>query len=210
MKLNRVLSKPLTGLLLKTPVTPNQITCFNLILGILTAFFFSKGDYASSLVGAFLYQLLSVLDNCDGEIARAKNIKSEFGGWLDMWVDILNDLAFFFGLTWGLLANGTKGPVALAGALCVTGSVLHFLVVIFEKKKGFGPAVFSEPYAESWQKKNFFLKVFNALREGDASWFVVIFALAGQTEYLLWFGAIYMQALWLGSLAVNFKVLFAR
>ena len=207
-KLNRFFSKPVTNLLLRTPVTPNQVTFFNLCLGLLTGFLFSRGTYAASLAGALGYQTLAVLDNCDGEIARAKNLKSELGGWLDVWVDIVNDSALFVGLTLGLLRQNTSGPVLLLGALCVTGGLIHFFIVILEKTKGFGPAVFNQSGPAQSRRKNLIFKLWNAFREGETSWLVLGFVLCGQMKWLLWLGALYMNALWLSALCLNFKWIF--
>ena len=209
LKLNRILSKPVTALLLTTPVTPNQITFFNLFLGILAGFFFSKGNYFTSLSGAAVYQLLSVLDNCDGEIARAKNLKSEFGGWLDIFVDLLNDTALFTGISIGLLKNDSQAFIFLFGILAITGNFFHSLIVIAEKLKGFGPAVFSHDTPNGAGRENIFFKIFNAFREGEASWFVVLFTLTGSIQWLLVLGAFYTQFLWISALLLNFKWLFA-
>ena len=207
IKLNRILSKPLTSLLLKTPVTPNQVTFFNLFLGILSGFLFSQGSYLSCLTGAVVYQLLSVLDNCDGEIARAKNLRSAFGGWLDVLVDFVNDTALFTGITIGLLKANPSQIILLLGILAVSGNVFHCLLVIAEKIKGFGPAVFNQDAPQGADRENIFYKLFNAFREGEASWFVMLFALAGKSGWILILGAFYIQVLWISALVLNFKYL---
>lgn len=209
-QINRVLSNALSALLLKTPLTPNQITFISLSFGILAGILFSKGDTLSGLLGAFSYQMACVLDNCDGEIARAKNLKSKFGSWLDIVVDLFTDFALFTGLTVGLLKQSIPGPVLLFGILCVAGSFINFLVVITEKTKGFGPAEFNKPHPEKNGRDNIFFKIADALREGDSSWFVILFAALGQTQYLLWFGGIYMQIIWISALFLNYKWLFAK
>ena len=207
-RLNRVFSRPLTRVLLKTPLTPNQITLLSLGFGLLTGYFFSKGSYGFSLAAAASYQMAVVLDNCDGEVARAKNLRSEFGSWCDVFADLVTDLSFFIGLAVGVERQGSPGPVGTFAALCVSGAVLHFLLVVLEKSKGFGPAVFESPHPEYGQRRNPALYVFDALREGDASWFVIFFSLIGQAPLLLWAGGVYMQVLWIASLFINFRWTF--
>ena len=208
-QVNRFLSRPLSLFLLKTPITPNQVTLLSLACGVLSGFLFSKGEYLSSLGGAALYQTACVLDNCDGEIARAKNLGSVLGGWLDVIADVLTDIAFFIGLTLGVLKQEISGPIVLFGVLCVSGSLINFLVVITEKIKGFGPAVFNQPHPSDSSRENIVFKIADALREGDSSWFVVLFAILGQTQYLLWAGGIYMQVIWISAVCLNFKWLAA-
>ena len=208
-KLNRFLSSPLTAVFLKTPLTPNHITFLSLSFGILSGFFFSRGHFSSSLLGALSFQIAAILDNCDGEIARAKNLKSKFGGWFDIVADVLTDIALFSGITISISKTGAQGPLFFIGALCVTGSLLNFLIVLIEKTKGFGPAVFNQPHPEGLQRKNFIFHIVDALREGDSSWFVLLFVLFNKLSYFLWFGAVYMQLLWVSALLLNFKWLFA-
>ena len=208
LRLNRVLSKPLTHLFLKTPLTPNQVTLLSLSCGLTAGFFFSLGHYAASLAGAAGYQLAVVLDNCDGEVARAKNMRSKLGRWLDILVDILNDTVIFTGVAIGLRRQGIQDFVWLFLTLCLSGAAMHFLLVVLEKMKGFGPAVFAAPHLEHGQRRRFWLVLFDALREGEASWFVVLFASAGQTQYLLWAGGVYMQVLWISAALINYRRVF--
>ncbi|MBI4433118.1 MAG: CDP-alcohol phosphatidyltransferase family protein [Candidatus Omnitrophica bacterium] len=203
--MNRALSRPLTALLLKTPITPNGITLLSLLFGISGGLLFSRGAYGAGLAAAACYELATVLDNCDGEVARAKNLKSAFGAWLDVIVDVLNDVALFLGIAVGTLKTQNPSLVLTLAALCVSGTLLHFLLVILEKLKGFGPAVFGTPNPNAAARGSFFFKIFDGLREGEASWFVVGFAIIGQTAILLWVGAVYMQAIWIGALLLNFR-----
>ncbi len=208
--INRALSKPLTALLLKTPLTPNQVTAISLGFGILSGVFFAGGDTASTLLAALFFQIAAVLDNCDGDIARAKDLKSEFGGWFDVATDVLVDIALFSGLTVGLLRQGANGPVVALGILCVTGSLVNLIIVCLEKKKGFGPAVFEQPHPEGSRRESIFHRIAEGVREGDSSWLVVVFTLFSKTEWLLWFSAVYMQILWISAIVMNFKWLFKR
>lgn len=61
-----------------------------------------RGDYSSIVIGAALFQLYSILDGCDGEIARAKNLESKRGEFLDHFCDFLGSLLFVVALGFGL------------------------------------------------------------------------------------------------------------
>lgn len=208
--MNRVLSKPLTAFLLKTPLTPNHITTLSLGLGIGAGFLFSQGSYGTSLAGAVLYSLAVILDNCDGEVARAKNMRSQFGAWYDILADFLTDLSLFGGVALGALRNDSEGPVAVFTALTISGAFLHVLLVVLEKLRGFGPAVFNAPHPDHEKRVNPVLGVFDALREGESSWLVLLLALSGNILWLLWLGGVYMQLLWIAALILNFKWLFLK
>ena len=208
IRLNRFCSRPLTTFLLKTPLSPNQITWISLGFGVFSGILFSKGTYEFCVAAALSYQLAVVLDNCDGEVARAKNKHSIFGGWLDVVADIVTDVSLFTGVSLGMMRQNTPGPIPFFMFLCLSGSLTHFFLVVLEKIKGFGPAVFEAPHPEHEQRKSIFLNIFDALREGDASWFVLFFVLIGQTPAILWAGGIYMQIIWISALIVNFRWLF--
>jgi len=82
--LNRWLSAPVSTFLLKTKITPNQVT---IAISLLTVPMLVAGIYGYIIVVGLILQLASVLDGVDGEIARSKHLKSEFGALLDTTLD---------------------------------------------------------------------------------------------------------------------------
>jgi len=84
--LNRPISRAITRLLLRLPATPNGWTWLIFPIPVVAAFVLAQGNYWSFVWGLILFQVFSVLDGCDGEIARAKFMESERGrrrfGWL--------------------------------------------------------------------------------------------------------------------------------
>lgn len=201
-RLNRLLSEPLTKILLALPVRPNHVTCLSLACGVMAGVLFASGRFAESLAGALLYQAACVLDNCDGEIARVKNMGSAFGAWFDIGADFVTDLCLFGGLGLGMMRFTDDAGVRVFTALCLFGALMHFSLVVLEKTRGFGPAQYGSPNPGRRGALSVF---FDALREGDASWVVVLLALIGKAHTLIWFGAVYMQVLWIGALAANFS-----
>ena len=100
--LNRPVSSRITRLLVKFPIQPSAFTASIFVLPIIAAVFLVRGDYLSVLVGAAIFQLFSILDGCDGEIARARNLESKFGERLDNICDFLGSLIFVLALGSGL------------------------------------------------------------------------------------------------------------
>lgn len=204
-RLNRLFSAPLTAVFLKTPITPNQVTLLSIASGLAAAFCFSRGAYAAGILGALFYQTACVLDNCDGEVARAKSLGSPFGAWFDIAADFVTDAALFTGLALGAAQGDSARFAGTALILCLSGASLHLALVVAEKLRGFGPAAFNAPNPDRAGRKSFWYLLFDALREGEASWLVLVFALLGGADWLLWFGAFYMQALWITALWLNGK-----
>jgi len=103
----RPLSRRITKIVVRTPLTPNQITVFGSILGIVAAFLFSRADYLLGLVGIILMHLSNVFDCVDGEVARFKGLESKIGGWLDGMLLKLAESAIYIGISVGLYVKHT-------------------------------------------------------------------------------------------------------
>lgn len=100
--LNRPISRGVTRLLLRFPTTPNAWTLLIFPISIAASLILLHGTYWSFLWGLVLFHAFSVLDGCDGEIARAKFLESESGRRLDDFFDILSNILLVLGLGFGL------------------------------------------------------------------------------------------------------------
>ena len=100
--LNRPISRAVTRLLLRFPTTPNGWTLLIFPLPIFASLILLHGTYWSFFWGLLLFQVFSILDGCDGEIARAKFMESERGQKLDNLCDVLGNILLVLGLGFGL------------------------------------------------------------------------------------------------------------
>src|SRR5205085_9519728 len=100
--LNRPISRAITRLLLRLPATPNGWTWLIFPIPVVAAFVLAQGNYWSFVWGLILFQVFSVLDGCDGEIARAKFMESERGRRLEDLFDVVSDILLVLGLAIGL------------------------------------------------------------------------------------------------------------
>jgi phosphatidylglycerophosphate synthase len=122
--LNRYVSLAISKQLVKTPLWPNQLSILILAVGLTGAWLASRGGYWDLVAGAFLFQMQSLLDGCDGEMSRVTHRGSHAGEWLDTIGDDLTNYAFFAGAAWGL-AHATGHTLYLAaGAVMVFCGVL--------------------------------------------------------------------------------------
>jgi phosphatidylglycerophosphate synthase len=99
---NRPLSRSLSRWLLKLPITPSAWSLLIFILPIIACFAFVQGTYAGFVIGAAIFQLYSILDGCDGEIARAKFMQTEFGRRLDSFCDLIGNVMLALSMGIGL------------------------------------------------------------------------------------------------------------
>jgi len=122
--LNRPISRRITSVLLKFPIHPSTWTISICVLPLIASVFLVRGDYVSIVIGAAIFQVFSILDGCDGEIARAKNLESKFGERLDYFCDFAASLVYV--LTLGLgLRRSSEGIVC---AVLITANELFLRV----------------------------------------------------------------------------------
>ncbi len=114
--INRKISTKLTELLVDK-LSPNQATLLSFFLGLLSSFTL----FFSIPLGALLYQISSIIDGIDGEIARVKMAGTEFGGWLDSVLDRIVDFSFLSVL---LLKLKPEGTLLITGLLAIFGTVM--------------------------------------------------------------------------------------
>ncbi len=112
-RLASLLVKPLA----RTPVTPNQVTAFTIVLAVAGAVLIARGD---AVWGAGLFVLARFLDHFDGELARLNGMKSKLGYYLDYVAGATSYSALFLGMGIGF-ADGWLGHWAyvlgISGAL---------------------------------------------------------------------------------------------
>jgi phosphatidylglycerophosphate synthase len=121
--LNRPISRRITSILLKFPIHPNTWTISIFILPVIASVFLVRGNYVSVVIGAAIFQLFSILDGCDGEIARAKNLESKFGERLDYFCDFTASLLYV--LTLGLGLHRSSEGIACAVLITVNELLLR-------------------------------------------------------------------------------------
>ncbi len=96
----RPLSSRVTRLLVRTPITPTQVS---IVVALLVALgcWMTLDPRGSMLIGGALVILVaSYFDCCDGEIARVKLQSSTFGAWLDTIVDEASSIAYMLCIGW--------------------------------------------------------------------------------------------------------------
>lgn len=133
--LNRRLSVRLSAWLvthIPSPrLTPNAITLVSFLIVLLGAFLFIFTGYAATLAAGILIQIGSIVDGCDGEVARLTFKKSRFGAWLDTLLDRYGDIAVASGITYGFWRLYPTPSVWVGGVFALAG----FLLTSYTKKE---------------------------------------------------------------------------
>ncbi len=189
--LNRPISRVVTGVLLKFPISPNAWTMSILALPVMASVFLVRGNYIGIVTGAALFQVYSILDGCDGEIARAKNLESKFGAQLDYFCDHMASILFVVALGIGLgrLSEGIICAVLIAANECI----LAFVGDVTNAPNEFGDTLYSRHRSLVTRSgilhlgQRFVSLIFQLTKRDVAILFFLLLALAGQAVWILHF-----------------------
>lgn len=190
---DRHISLSVSRALLETSVTPNMMTVLSTLIGLAGAALFLLPGGRAPVAGALLFWLHSVLDGCDGELARVRFQESDFGSDLDFWGDNLVHLAVFTCLGLGLRYAGMGAHVlALAGA--ADASVLASASTAWKRRlarRRSGQAssgVIDEPAGSGLDNR--LARLENSLAQRDFIYLLVVLAFLGRLYEFLWATAV--------------------
>lgn len=113
LHVHRPLQLMLVRPLVRTPITPNQITFLSLCAGLASAACIVRGSQLSLLVGGALLFSSAILDGVDGMIARLKKTSSETGHAIDGAADYAVNVATTAAAVYYLTQHGTSLFVAV-------------------------------------------------------------------------------------------------
>ncbi|HWN12290.1 MAG TPA: CDP-alcohol phosphatidyltransferase family protein [Candidatus Dormibacteraeota bacterium] len=179
----RRISLAITRRLVATSITPNAMTLVSLAVGLLGAPFFLSADPLLQVTSSLLFLTHSILDGCDGELARLKFLESPGGARLDFWGDNLVHVAVFASMAigWSMAADATW-PLLL-GALAVTGTAAA--AVLVSRRSAAAPTASTARLAEAVANRDFIYLVVLLACFGRAHWFLIPVALGTPIFMLL-------------------------
>lgn len=96
MRITRVLSRASLAL------TPNHVTVVAILVGLCASLLAFRGGYPELALAGVLLEVNSILDSCDGELARLRYQFSKLGQWLDNLSDDLVDNLFLAAVGWAI------------------------------------------------------------------------------------------------------------
>ena len=134
-RLNRRISVPISRQLIKFPISANMVSIFTLAVGIVSAAFFALGGYWNTVLGALLCLFASILDGCDGEVARLKLLESDFGCWLETVCDYVFYFFLLIGMTIGQRRTSGSKSYVLWGGVLLFGALASFLAVGWQRRR---------------------------------------------------------------------------
>lgn len=183
----RVVARPLSiavsRRLVSLGMSPNQMTLVSMSIGLAAAFFFLSPNPIWQLIGSLLFVAHSVLDGCDGELARLTFRESRLGGLLDFVGDNVVHVAVFacMAIGWSLEADAAWPLLFGFGALIGTiGSASAVYWLTLRHKTGDGPL-----YTSTTGGKDTLSRQLDELSRRDFIYLVPVFAAFGKAQWFV-------------------------
>jgi len=200
---NRKLSRPFVRVLTHTSITPNMVTLAGLVVGMISAFMYSRGHYLASVAGAVIFFISGLIDEMDGMLARLTFRESAFGTWFEGFVDNATYLLLFSGMTAGLYRQHGKREL-IWGIALIAGCLLSVCVVAMQRRTVAPPdrpheysarinrlmETDSSPISRIARQLHIFIK------KGVAVHYVLIFTVIGGLQIFLRLAAIAANLTW--------------
>lgn len=193
---NSLFSIRISSLLIKTSFTPNQLTLFGLVLGVLAGWFFKQGDYVNGILGGLILIFSGIWDCCDGDVARLKFMESDYGEYLDTMCDLIMNLLIFIGITIGAARQNGRLSSLFPFALLLLGGILIFFLIYYPKGSGKGYSF----------KGTRMYDVVLLLASHNFIYVIFLFAVFGRPDYFLWLSAFGSNIFAMALLLTKWKI----
>jgi phosphatidylglycerophosphate synthase len=179
----RPISLQISRRLAGTAITPNQMSLISIAVGICGGPFFLSSRPLMQTIGALLFLAHSILDGCDGELARLKFQQSRWGGVLDFWGDNVVHAVIFgcMAIGWSLSASVWPlwlGAAAVIGTLGSAGFVYWRLM----RFKDGGDTLFT---SVSDAPERLLTRLLDGASRRDFIYIVILLALFGRSNWFL-------------------------
>ena len=170
-----------------TGLRPNHLTTIGTSIGLLAAALLSVGTYWSGIAGTLLFLCATIIDGCDGEVARLTFRESSFGQKYDVITDNVVHVAIFVGLAFGLYHQNPDGPYGLLAAIFLAGFAIDGLVSYFflVRRPGFATSG-GVPVSFKGKLRQRLLRGMEMLMNRDFAYLLVVLALVDRLHWFFW------------------------
>jgi phosphatidylglycerophosphate synthase/choline kinase len=197
--------------LIKTSITPNQVSLLTFLSFLIAAFLFSFGKYNYGIIAGMMVLLALFLDHCDGGIARLTFNTSRHGAWLDDMYDTIGFYSVIFGATIGLYIRTYDILPWIVGMLLLfSDSVVYHDSSLSKIIFGAGVKTITTTL-QTYKKETVFERLYNHVKHGlYLSWagkllLISIGAFLNIMLIIFLILIVVIDTQWLTSLVMRFK-----
>jgi len=143
-----------------TSITPNMVTVAAVVIGVAAGACYAVGNAGATVLAGALILLKDIVDDADGQLARAKQLYSRRGRFLDSIGDFVVDVVVFSAIGWSVYhaRPGAGAPfLALLGLAGITLRVSYhvfYQVSFLHTEKRYGLNRIVEEVTEEDRKGN--------------------------------------------------------
>lgn len=119
-RLGHFFDKPLSPLIKFLNLSPNFYTVTGFILNLIASYFVISDFF----IGGIFFGIASFFDMLDGISARVNSKKTNFGAFLDSFIDRVSEGLFFFGIAINFVVNVDF----TGGLLAISALILSYLI----------------------------------------------------------------------------------
>ena len=127
----RPIASTIVWVLYPTPITPNQLTVAAIVVGIAAAFTYTLNTPTAIAIAGLLVTAKDILDDADGQLARAKEMYSRRGRFLDSIGDFAVNVALFTAITSVVYKTHDNVMTIVLGVLGLFGITLRVSYHVF-------------------------------------------------------------------------------
>jgi len=160
-------------LLYPTSITPNQVSLMTIISGILSGYFFSRGDVTSYIIAGVLYFFSMVLDCVDGMIARLKKNGTPVGRIVDGFADYIVGISVYIGLGIGFPKGYVNfdywpySPIILL-VIAAVSHIFHAMIVDYYRVEFMSHGLGKN--TSVWEEKKIFTEEMDRVKHMPGKW----------------------------------------
>ena len=184
-RLDRTVSIGISRRLIPTRITPNAITGLSLIAGLGGAVSLALGTSWIAVLGVLLLWASSILDGCDGELARLKLLTSRFGARFDVVTDHVVHAATFVSVALHVYRTRPDMPLAAPVTLLLLGVALSMASVVW---------MIDRVPPERCDRLT---RVYERIASRDYVYILLVLTALGRIEWFLWGAALGANLFWL-------------
>ena len=197
-EVNKRISLPISVGLAATRIHPNFLTAINMLVGLGASMFLWQAavggwrGYIWQVMAGLFFQLASIFDGVDGEVAKLTLKVSKFGGWLDTASDNLTLFLFLLGSSY-LNFIGMNKIISLLFVMAMFLGLFLMLFYMFSYLKEYSESgslvAYDKEFLDKLPKDDFIIKIINRFKyftkKEFFSTFFLLLCLLGKIAYLI-------------------------
>ncbi len=207
--INKRISIPISLILARLRVLPNIITVVNFFFGVAAVVLIASGQHLNQAIGGILVQTCSIVDGCDGEVARMTTRFSKIGGFLDSLSDNLLAAALIIVATTKVYTNFSHlvfwiNIISVIAGVAIMATIITYFMRRYTNSMSY--ASYIREFLDTLPQSDYLASAMRYLqylaRKELYSMLVCIFCLFGALQYYMLFftlvgifGALFMLIL---------------